>query len=152
MRSSEDGGAVYGGIERRVGGKCEEKEERGDAQQETDKLVQTPVLGWRKNLSEKCHVAATALREEPTPPVVPLQGQSLIIMPRSEDSYNAGKEVGWRVGYRAESQAGNRSRAAFLEPTLPSFVVERTLLFNAADFERRDTATALAARFEHQNV
>src|ERR1700690_3352276 len=32
-------------------------------------------------------------------PRAPLQGQSLIIMPRSEGAGNAGKGAGWRVGY-----------------------------------------------------
>jgi hypothetical protein len=60
VSSGKGRGTVQGRIERRIGSQSEEKEERGDAQQESDELVQTPVLSWRKNLREKCHVAATA--------------------------------------------------------------------------------------------
>ena len=61
MGFGQDGGAVQRGIERRIGREREEKEERGDAQDDSDELVQTPVPGGRKNLREKCHVATTAL-------------------------------------------------------------------------------------------
>jgi len=62
VRSGEDGRAVQRGIERRIRRQRKEKEECGDAQQESDQLVQTPVPGRRKNLCKKCHVAATAPR------------------------------------------------------------------------------------------
>src|SRR5450756_1503495 len=45
MRLGQDGGAVQRGIERRIGRQREEKEKRGDAQHESDELVQTPVPG-----------------------------------------------------------------------------------------------------------
>src|SRR5713101_5392649 len=67
MRSGEDGGAVQRRIERRIRRQREEKEESGDAQQESDELVQTPVPGGRKNLRERCHVAATALLAKSLP-------------------------------------------------------------------------------------
>src|ERR1019366_745 len=41
------------GAERRIGGQCEEKEECGDAQEESDEFVQTAVPGWRKNVGKK---------------------------------------------------------------------------------------------------
>src|ERR1019366_273586 len=61
MRSSQDRGAVHRRIERRIGRQREEKEEGGDAQQESDEFVQTPVPGGLKNLCKRCHVAATAM-------------------------------------------------------------------------------------------
>src|SRR5450756_118047 len=64
VRSGEDGGAVQRGIERRIRCQREEKEECGDAQHESDKLVQTPVPGRLKNLREECHVAATAPQQQ----------------------------------------------------------------------------------------
>src|ERR1039458_4894923 len=103
--SGEDGGAVQRGIERRIGGQCEEKEEGGDAQQESDEFVQTAVPGWRKNVGEKCHGAATALPGQNSP-TAPLRGQSLIIMTRSRGSGNAGNGVGWRVGYGRNTCTG----------------------------------------------
>src|SRR5580658_2368151 len=101
MRPGEDGGAVERGIQGRIRRQREEKEEGGDTQQESDEFVQTPVLGWRKNLREKFHVAATAVSEQSLP-TAPLQGQSLTIMTRSGSSYNAGNGMGWRVGYGVE--------------------------------------------------
>ncbi len=61
VRLGQDGGAVQRGIERRIRRQRKEEEERGDAQQHPSQLVQTPVLGRRKNPGKICHGSATAM-------------------------------------------------------------------------------------------
>src|SRR5580693_317559 len=48
-------GAVQRWIERRIGGQSEKQEERGDAQQEPDQLIEPPVGGGREQLVEILH-------------------------------------------------------------------------------------------------
>src|SRR5208282_4579720 len=125
VRSGKDGGAVQRGIERRIGRQREKKEECGDAQQEPDELVQTPVPGGRKNLREKCHGAATALPRQDSP-AASLRGQSWIIMTRSGASHNAGRGMGWRVGYRPEKDGSAQSLLAITAHQDVTYFTDRT--------------------------
>src|ERR1022692_1009720 len=82
VSSGEYRGAVQRGIKRRIRSQREEKEERRDAQHETDQLIQPPIARRDKDACQKTHVGRFSHRTQNSP--VPQIGQSLIIMPRSE--------------------------------------------------------------------
>ena len=50
LRAGKHGGAVQRRIERRIGSQREEKSSRGDAQQESDQLIEPPVVRGSENL------------------------------------------------------------------------------------------------------
>ncbi len=54
-RTGQDRGAVQRGIERRIGCQREEKKERGDTQQESDQLIEPPVVGGSEDSIEILH-------------------------------------------------------------------------------------------------
>ncbi len=54
--AGQDRGAIQRGIERRIRSQREEEEERGDAQQETDQLIEPPVGRRDKDTCQKIHV------------------------------------------------------------------------------------------------
>ena len=55
VRPGQHGGAIPRGIERRVGDESEGKEERRDAHQESDQLVESPVPCGHKNRRQIIH-------------------------------------------------------------------------------------------------
>src|SRR5208337_4673849 len=58
------------------------------------KIFEKNVMWQRRRCGGKIH------------PTAPLHGQSLIIMPRSKGSGNAGNRAGWRVGFGLEFDRG----------------------------------------------
>ena len=62
-RRQRRGGGVERRVERRIGRDSEEKEERGDEQQEADKLVQPAIVRRSKDLRENLHVAYREVRQ-----------------------------------------------------------------------------------------
>ncbi len=56
VRTGQDGGAVPRRVERRIRNQREEKEERGDAHQESDQLIEPPVPGGDENACQIVHV------------------------------------------------------------------------------------------------
>ena len=56
VRTGQNRGAVPRRIERRIRNEGEEKEERGDAHQEADQLIEPPVPGGNKNACQIIHV------------------------------------------------------------------------------------------------
>ncbi|HST08854.1 MAG TPA: DNA translocase FtsK 4TM domain-containing protein, partial [Terriglobales bacterium] len=72
-------------IERGIGREREEKEERGDDQQEADQLIEPPVAGWIEYARKSLHLGVfrtLSCVQTQQPPVTEAR-QSLSIMPRT---------------------------------------------------------------------
>ncbi len=69
-RAGQHRGAVERWIERRIGGQSEKKEERGDAQQEPDQLIEPPVVGGRKKPVEILHRRISRHARTPLRPAI----------------------------------------------------------------------------------
>ena len=99
-------GAVERRIERRIGCQREEKEERGDAQHETDQLIEPPVVGRIENRAEELS-SGRNLHYRPRKtmrPTVSEARQSLTIMPRTGAADNEG------IDRRIELASGAKGR------------------------------------------
>ena len=66
MRTGQHRGAIQRRIERRIRSEREEEEERGDAHQEPDQLVEPPVPGGNKNSCQIIHWARFTHTEDTT--------------------------------------------------------------------------------------
>ena len=92
MRTGQHRSAIERRIERRIGSEREEKEERGDAQQESDQLVEPTVPGGIEYARKSLHLGVfrtLSCVQTQQPPVTEAR-QSLSIMPRTGLADNHG--------------------------------------------------------------